>query len=958
METYQPRERYKAQGGTSAGFNPVKVADVASAMETQLRGGERRDQAYYDSIGTNDRTNINNYQNAARQIDEVMADNLKALSSFSKTVKTELYEMEADKIRKKAADVAMQAWADPVFGDEQQAQFEQGEQATEQAQQQMNGAAASYEENGGSPVVGEQLRTRFTGNYQLIYERNRLGALTSAFPSFYQERLPQLDAIKDPIARKEAETALIREFLDKTGASGYNPGFLQKYFFKPVRQLTDRAQTAWQAEQNKQIEITRKDEAANGLFMSTQTGQAADLGKGIQTYIDTRISQGINPTVAKQEAFKWLLDNEKLLKSSTISDLKDMDATGHPACPKSGPCTFGKVFGRELSSLEGAVADNVTRQTELENKRLKAAQKEGQMLFEQGAAELAAEGGRYTDEQIREQKQIWRQKGLGEPPSFFDDYETKEEFNVSSAKEKLEEIWRKQGFLTENDMKDAPSALWQDTDVKKWLNDGSLRADEPKAVKDSIEDQVNGLTTEITGLTDASKHRGVKYNRAKGRIRQDLVSQYNENLASGKYRNEDGSLNYQQALQDAADKVMAGAKIPSISQNGKDYTLGSTAQQRATRGNAEYIERVQVARDGLNGNSSYIIENNISEPEELEQAQEAVRGQGNYPAIYEDLAAGQVNITPYDIAMAQLGLAGKLPDEQPSEEIVRLQTQGTQRLLNFKPNLNKTERAFTQNNNAPGTVDPMAAVYTTGNIGPTSTGQHLDVKRADGSYFEYKDLDGFVEVDDPELGRVPLSRVPETGDWNSHTVRGSHGRDYGTYDGTPVYLVNGARVVDTVPTVHGDRLQIELPNGKRFFFLHGTSRPVKVLPPTQQPPTQSSSTMGKVLTPQEIGTTLQDAGWPSHVIPTMIAVARAESGGDAGIDTVKSGLDPNRRNEYSVGLLQVNYGVHKDLVQSMGYTEQDLRDPLKNAKVALRIYQMQGLGAWGAYTNGSYRNHL
>ena len=57
----------------------------------------------------------------------------------------------------------------------------------------------------------------------------------------------------------------------------------------------------------------------------------------------------------------------------------------------------------------------------------------------------------------------------------------------------------------------------------------------------------------------------------------------------------------------------------------------------------------------------------------------------------------------------------------------------------------------------------VQAVYTTGNIGPTSTGQHLDVKRTDGSYFEYKDLDNFVDVQDPEFGRVKLSRVPETG---------------------------------------------------------------------------------------------------------------------------------------------------------------------------------------------------
>ena len=110
-------------------------------------------------------------------------------------------------------------------------------------------------------------------------------------------------------------------------------------------------------------------------------------------------------------------------------------------------------------------------------------------------------------------------------------------------------------------------------------------------------------------------------------------------------------------------------------------------------------------------------------------------------------------------------------------------------------------------------------VYTTGNIGPTSTGPHLDVKRTDGSYFEYGDLDEYVEVQDKELGRVPLSKVPETGDFASHTRRGSHGRDYGTYSGSDIFLKNGAKVVSRTTTEHGDKLVIRLPDGREFFIL-------------------------------------------------------------------------------------------------------------------------------------------
>ena len=114
-------------------------------------------------------------------------------------------------------------------------------------------------------------------------------------------------------------------------------------------------------------------------------------------------------------------------------------------------------------------------------------------------------------------------------------------------------------------------------------------------------------------------------------------------------------------------------------------------------------------------------------------------------------------------------------------------------------------------------------VYTSGNIGPTSTGPHLDVKRSDRGEFNPNALDNFVEVDDPELGRVPLGQVPVTGDFASHTVRGSHGIDYGTYSGSEIYLKNGAKVVGTTPSEHGDVLTIELPDGSRYTMLHGKS---------------------------------------------------------------------------------------------------------------------------------------
>jgi hypothetical protein len=120
--------------------------------------------------------------------------------------------------------------------------------------------------------------------------------------------------------------------------------------------------------------------------------------------------------------------------------------------------------------------------------------------------------------------------------------------------------------------------------------------------------------------------------------------------------------------------------------------------------------------------------------------------------------------------------------------------------------------------------------YITDNIGPTSTGPHLDVKQQDNPNtpqnefareFSAKALDNFVVVDDPQFGRVPLSRIPVTDTFAGHVARGSHGIDYGTAKGSKVFLQNGARIVSKTRTQHGDKLVIQLPDGRRFSFLHG-----------------------------------------------------------------------------------------------------------------------------------------
>jgi hypothetical protein len=128
----------------------------------------------------------------------------------------------------------------------------------------------------------------------------------------------------------------------------------------------------------------------------------------------------------------------------------------------------------------------------------------------------------------------------------------------------------------------------------------------------------------------------------------------------------------------------------------------------------------------------------------------------------------------------------------------------------------------------PALLNPRVA-YITGDIMPGGArSEHLDIKQADGGRFAENALDRYVEIEDPQFGRVAPStlraKLPGRGDnFDQHVARGSHGIDYPTANGSKVFLKGGAKVISSQATEWGDKLTIQLPNGKRYTFLHGRS---------------------------------------------------------------------------------------------------------------------------------------
>lgn len=116
----------------------------------------------------------------------------------------------------------------------------------------------------------------------------------------------------------------------------------------------------------------------------------------------------------------------------------------------------------------------------------------------------------------------------------------------------------------------------------------------------------------------------------------------------------------------------------------------------------------------------------------------------------------------------------------------------------------------------------------------------------------------------------------------------------------------------------------------------------------------------KVIPQPKIEDMLLAVGFEPEIAKIMAAVAMAESAGNPMIDTVKSGLDPQKKKEFSIGLLQLNMKDDKDRLLDVFdiKSEEELYDPIINVIAAKRLYDEQGLDAWGAYKDGSYKKFL
>ena len=246
----------------------------------------------------------------------------------------------------------------------------------------------------------------------------------------------------------------------------------------------------------------------------------------------------------------------------------------------------------------------------------------------------------------------------------------------------------------------------------------------------------------------------------------------------------------------------------------------------------------------------------------------------------------------------------------------------------------------------------LGGAYLQGNIGPTSSGPHFDVKKVGGGFFPRNYLDQFVEVNGKPLSSGITVRG---GTFFAHQKRESHGWDYAFGDGRfAATLKGGAQWMEGKPTEHGERRRFRLPTGEVFQFLHGRSEGIGTA--TAATGASGGATVSANPKLQRIMQAARAAGFQGEDLIRMTAVAMAESSGNA-----RAFNDNPATGDLSYGAWQVNMrgAMGPARRQQFGLANNErLFDLPTNARVAKAIFDTEGIRAWGSFRDGSFQKWM
>ena len=174
------------------------------------------------------------------------------------------------------------------------------------------------------------------------------------------------------------------------------------------------------------------------------------------------------------------------------------------------------------------------------------------------------------------------------------------------------------------------------------------------------------------------------------------------------------------------------------------------------------------------------------------------------------------------------------------------------------------------------------------------------------------------------------------------------------YEGPPMEVPPIIQIAEDTFTEADKRRMGLYPSLNRATRLYAENGAVSDLPVRGQLPPGA-------LPQQDIADMAVQAGFSPEEAKIVAAISGGESGFDPTNSTERSGLMA-RTGEDSVGLMQINWGYHKNRgwLQEIGITSREqLFDPMTNLKAAYYLYKQRGnFGDWTVFNEGTYKNYM
>ena len=684
---------------TDKAFDPIYVTDNSELMAKNAADLNQSMAVYGQMQRENDQRKIQ----AAKQ----KGEGLIALSKFSKNLTNHLVQQQQQQNQRDLEEGLAMAYSEGI-NPEEMAAFDAEESALIQTDAQIREVGGSLPK-GTSPDVRRGV-ANMSGWKGYGYAQGMAQRGAMEYPMAYQQLAQQVEVTVGGKAitlntaqtgpeRQAVEAEIRRQFLSKY--AGMNTALLGKYLFPKMRQYETQQYMEWQEEQNEAFELEQKDEAKEFLYDSIKTGRG---GEGVMQFIE----QYSGTFGGRSKTWDVLVDElesgieNRDLTAADIQAIKDTVVTIDGKKVRIGDRWSRRFAGMDDKLHEASLTDSTQRQ---QQEQLIETQFQDQV--EEATKAKMARGEQWDDGDIEDLEEKWKSMTGKEPPSWLSNMKTREDADAEEIKKRLITLRRNRGYLTEYDLRDVPSKLWQEFNA--YVREDAVLAKAAEgfdgSAKERIGAMVNAITKEQDGLVDKSD----QWFNIRDNMLEDYTSIRNDLIQKGTSpadAHKEALRLVKEKVQKPAKGADGGATTDWMQKDQVPYNNEGSQQSVAERAQINTIKNAVLKDPSILESKTKGIPGVTAA--DLIQAESYVKGETTViPKAFEVAARGSRKVTAYDVMMNQLENAG-IKIESPIHEAVDEVDPEVQQLLKFRPTVSRVNRAIVAG--GPSVGDPLVAM--------------------------------------------------------------------------------------------------------------------------------------------------------------------------------------------------------------------------------------------------------